>query len=71
MTHPFVQDELKDLPLNQLNDERFIEDQGVRDKFSDFTSSQGGSIMLSRFDDTVDQDVDFEQDVILTTRRSY
>ena len=68
-THPFVQEELKDVPLTPLNDEKFIEDQGVRDKFSDFTSSQGGSIMLSRFDDTVD--VDVEMDVILTTRRSY
>ena len=54
LTHPFVQDELKDIPLNPLNEERFIEEQGVRDKFSDFTSSQGGSIMLSRFDDTID-----------------
>ena len=54
LVHPFVQDELKDVPLNPLNDERFIEDQGVRDKFSDFTSSQGGSIMLSRFDDSID-----------------
>ena len=65
--HPYISDAMMQFDLNDIDKEAFLEEVGGRDKFSDFTSSDGGSAMLSRFDDTEIM----EEDIVLTTRRSY
>ena len=55
--------------LNDINKQKFDEETGSSDDLSNFSAnnSDAHSAMLSRFDDSEI----YEQDVILTTRRSY
>ena len=64
--HPLISEEMAPHSLHDINIEAFDRDQGSKEMFSDFNSSQG-SAMLSRFDDTEIMD----NDVILTSKRSY
>ena len=64
--HPFISDDMVNIDLHDMDIDEFKTQTGGKDQFSDFTS-ENGSAMLSRFDDSEI----YEQDVILTTRRSY
>ena len=64
--HPLISEEMLEHNLHNIDNESFEREQGSKEMFSDFNSSQG-SAMLSRFDDTEIM----EEDVILTSKRSY
>ena len=64
--HPFISDEMIGFNLNDIDLVDFNSKAGGKDDFSDMTSDNG-SCMLSRFDESEIH----EEDIILTSRRSY
>ena len=63
---PLISEEMASYELHDINKASFVKEQGNKELFSDYNSSQG-SAMLSRFDDTEILD----EDVVLTARRSF